>query len=177
LKVRLEDIPPEGREETFIREEDWLDERLSGEKTRVFRFRGPITVRLHLLRSGDMVVVRSRIEVPMDWTCARCLDPYSQDLMSQITTTFKPRPSTPWPEEMELTRDEVETEYYDGDELNVTGLVQDQILLSFPAKSLCSNDCRGLCPRCGINLNRGACDCQEKTADPRFAALKTYQAH
>jgi uncharacterized protein len=177
LKFRLEDIPPEGKEETFFQDERWLDERLAGEENRNFQFGGPITVRFHLSRSGALMLVRSRIEVPMEWTCARCGERYALVLASEVAANFKPRPNTPWPEEVELSRVETETDYFDGDEVDLTGLVQDQVFLAFPAKPLCRKDCRGLCPHCGKNLNREACDCQGKGIDPRFAVLRDYRLH
>jgi uncharacterized protein len=50
--------------------------------------------------------------------------------------------------------------------------MQEQLYLSLPMKPLCQDACKGLCPSCGTNLNRGACDCSNQWIDPRFAALR-----
>ncbi len=175
MKIRLEDISLEGREEDFEHEPRWFDERLAEEDSKSYEFKGPIHVRVTLNRSGSMITVRSRIEAPMKWICARCLEPFAQGLTSEITTLFKPRPTVPDPEEVELRREDVETDFYDGDEVDLTALIQDRVLLAFPPKALCKPDCRGLCPNCGQNRNQKVCDCREDGIDPRFAALKNFR--
>lgn len=56
-------------------------------------------------------------------------------------------------------------------QLDVEELLRDDLVLWVPSKVLCSDDCKGLCDQCGINLNHGNCDCHKKTVDPRLAAL------
>ena len=55
--------------------------------------------------------------------------------------------------------------------LDTDALLRDDILLELPSKFLCKDSCKGLCPKCGKNLNKGKCACPEKEPDPRFAAL------
>ena len=55
--------------------------------------------------------------------------------------------------------------------LDTDALLRDDILLELPSKFLCKDSCKGLCPKCGKNLNEGKCDCPEKEPDPRFAVL------
>ncbi len=57
-------------------------------------------------------------------------------------------------------------------ELDFTADVRDALLLAVPMKVLCRDDCRGLCPHCGANLNRESCDCRVDEVDPRWSALK-----
>ncbi len=177
MKFRVEDIPPEGRNEKFLRDPSWMDERLSGERVPLFKFASPITVTLTLSRSGQVVLLRSRIEAMVEWLCARCLEPFSRPLASEYAITLKPKPSLPMPEEVELRREDVETEFYEGEEINVAPLVQDQVLLALPQKAVCREDCRGLCPKCGKNLNQEGCRCPEESIDPRLAVLKKFRFH
>jgi len=177
LKFRVEDIGREGQEQTFSREENWLEERLSGEVQRSFRLTGPIQIRLHLSRSGETILMRSRVEARVEWACARCLTPFSRTLTSEFKTSLKPNPPFLPPDEVELNREDLETEFYEGEEIDVTPLVQDQILLTLPPKAICQEECRGLCPRCGQNLNRGNCQCSGKVIDPRFESLKNFRVH
>ncbi len=177
MKFRVEDISGEGREATFHREENWLEERLAGEVQRTFRFIGPIQVRLHLSRSGRIILMKSRVEARVDWLCARCLTSFSRTLASEFKTLLKPKPDFLPPEEVELSREDLETEFYEGEEIDVTSLVQDQILLTLPAKAVCQEECRGLCAGCGQNLNRGTCQCSGKVIDPRFESLKNFRVH
>ena len=62
--------------------------------------------------------------------------------------------------------------FLEGDSVDVSVLVQEQLLLSVPVQPLCREDCQGICQRCGADLNREACRCAESEVDPRFAALK-----
>lgn len=57
--------------------------------------------------------------------------------------------------------------------LDISAVIIEELLLEMPSKILCREDCRGLCPRCGKNLNEGSCDCRESEGDPRLAILKT----
>ncbi len=178
MKFRIEDIPPEGREDQYTWEEKELADRLSVETARLFEFIGPIGIRLRLSRSGSSVLMKSRISARVKWLCARCLDPFEMDLASEFKTTLKPKPANlELSEEVELTREDLETEFYDGEEVEVSHLVKDQILLTLPQKAVCRDDCRGLCARCGKNLNREVCSCREEAVDPRFAALKSFRIH
>jgi len=172
MKFRLEDIPKEGVEATFSQDEGWLDERLRVEEKRMFRFISPIAVHLNLSKLGRVVQVKSRIEAKLQWLCARCLETFSMVLASEYGTTLKPRPDFPPAEEVQLTREDLETDFYNGEEIDLTSLVQDQLLLALPQKAVCREECRGLCPRCGKNLNREVCGCPNGVLDPRFAALK-----
>jgi uncharacterized protein len=172
MKFRLEDIPEEGLEADFSEAEDWLDERLRAEEKRLFRIIALIRVHLRLFKSGRMVQVKSRLETRAELICARCLDPFSLGLNSEFNTVLKPRPNSPFPEERELRREDLESDFYEGEEINLTSFVQDQVLLTLPQKAVCREECRGLCPHCGKNLNREDCQCPTAIIDPRFQALK-----
>jgi uncharacterized protein len=177
LKYRVEDVPEEGRKEQFSMEEGWLNERLAAERERTFRFCGPIVVQLELSRLGRVIFLHSRIEARVEWICARCLEPFPLPLKSEYKVRLEPRPNHPLPEEVELSREDLETEFYDTEEVDVAPLVQDQILLTLPFKAVCTEGCRGLCPRCGRNLNQGTCRCLIQEMDPRLAILKNFRVH
>jgi uncharacterized protein len=70
-----------------------------------------------------------------------------------------------------LSPDDMALSYYEGEEIDLTPLVHEQALLALPTRPLCSDDCRGLCSRCGANLNAGPCGCPAAPAEPRLAAL------
>lgn len=172
MKFRLEDIPAEGLEANFSEAEDWLEERLRADEKRLFRIIGPIRVHLRLSKSGRMIHVKSRVETGVELLCARCLEPFFRGLNSEFSTVLKPRPNFPLAEERELNREDLESDFYEGEEVNLTSFVQDQVLLTLPQKAVCREECRGLCPRCGKNLNREVCQCPTALIDPRFQALK-----
>jgi uncharacterized protein len=117
------------------------------------------------------------VEAKVKGTCARCLEPFSLPLSSQFQLTLKPKPDSPPTEEVELRREDLETDFYQGEEIDLSPLIQDQVLLTIPPKLVCREDCRGLCQKCGRNLNRETCHCPEKAVDPRLEALRNFRVH
>jgi uncharacterized protein len=175
LNFRLEDIPREGREVEAEQDPGWLDERLAREERKPFRLLGPVRIHLTLSRSGRTVLVQSRIRAEAEFSCDRCLEPFASVLSSEFKATLKPKPHISSNPEREIERDDLETEFYEGEEFDLTPLLQDQLLLTLPSKSVCREDCRGLCQRCGQNRNRGTCQCTDQESDPRLEPLKKFQ--
>jgi len=180
LLIRVEDIPEQGKQESFLEDEGPLNERLGGETANSgHHFAGPVQVRVNLSRSGRVILVKSRVEARVKCICARCLDPFALTLTSEIQASLKPKPDPhlATPEEIELSREDLETDFYEGEEVDLSPLIQDQVLLTLPPKVICREDCRGLCQRCGKNLNRETCQCSVVEIDPRLAALKKFRVH
>jgi uncharacterized protein len=90
---------------------------------------------------------------------------------------YQPRTENTGEGEREIEEDDLTTAFYENDQIDLGQLMQEQLYLSLPMKPLCSDDCKGLCPLCGTNLNRGTCECQPNREDPRFAALKNLRAN
>jgi uncharacterized protein len=180
LIIRVEEIPAQGKQESFLEEEGPLNERLGGETTNSgLYFSEPIQVRLDLSRTGGILLVMSRVEARVRCTCARCLDSFALTLSSEFKLSLRPRPDPKLapPEETELSREDLETDFYEGEEVDLSPLIQDQVLLTLPPKVTCREDCRGLCQRCGKNLNRETCQCASTEIDPRLAPLKHFRIH
>jgi uncharacterized protein len=76
-------------------------------------------------------------------------------------------------EEHELGHDELDVSFLDDMQINVGGLVRENLLLALPVQPVCDEGCRGLCPRCGINRNRGTCACSPTGIDPRWRKLES----
>jgi uncharacterized protein len=69
--------------------------------------------------------------------------------------------------------DDLELSVYQGEEVDLSPLIREQVLLALVDRPLCREDCRGLCPRCGVNLNERECGCVAETPAPRLAVLRT----
>ncbi len=104
---------------------------------------------------GDKLFVEGEAELKVIIPCARCLAPVKCDLMI--------RP--------ELEIDLNDNEYIDGCYLDVDQLIHDEALLVWPERTLCRSDCKGLCIKCGKNLNEGPCSCDTDSLDPRMAKV------
>jgi uncharacterized protein len=103
--------------------------------------------------------------------CARCLEPVEHVLKGQVDLIFRPLGVDGGAPERAISTSETEIGYYQGGGLSLEDVLREQVLLSLPARSLCREDCKGLCPRCGQNLNSEPCICDTAPVDPRWAVL------
>jgi uncharacterized protein len=115
--------------------------------------------------AGDFA---TKVEV----TCARCLEPVIQDVARTFDLLYRPQGSDAGKEELSVTAAEAEVGYYRGEGLQLEDVLREQVLLALPLKAICREDCKGLCPHCGKNLNQELCNCAEPMEDPRWSALK-----
>jgi uncharacterized protein len=102
--------------------------------------------------------------------CARCVEPVPTPLSGNFDLIFRPQSADADSRERAITLDETEIGYYEESGLLLEDVVREQVLLSLPPRTLCKEDCKGLCPRCGQNLNLETCNCKP-TADPKWSAL------
>jgi uncharacterized protein len=104
--------------------------------------------------------------------CARCLEPVAQDISRKFDLLYRPLGADAGREELSVTAAEAEVSYYHGEGLLLEDALREQVLLALPLKVICRDDCEGLCPHCGKNLNVQACACSEPVEDARWSALK-----
>ena len=103
--------------------------------------------------------------------CARCLDPVAEQIGGEFDLIFRPHAADAESAERAITEEETEIGYYDGSGLLLEDVVREQVLLSLPSRTLCQQDCKGLCQHCGQNRNGDNCHCAPALADPRWNAL------
>ncbi|HTV06971.1 MAG TPA: DUF177 domain-containing protein [Acidobacteriaceae bacterium] len=103
--------------------------------------------------------------------CARCLTPVRKTLSGQFDLLFRPLGADGGSAERSITASEAEIGYYQEGGLLLEDVLREQVLLSLPTRTLCREDCKGLCPRCGRDLNTEQCTCEAAPADPRWSAL------
>jgi uncharacterized protein len=128
------------------------------------------SVRLHVSRDGEEVVVVGELGATVPLVCGRCLEEFQVDVRPRVDLRYVPRPAID--DSVELGADDLDLDFYENDQLNLASLVETETTLALPMKPLCRADCRGLCPTCGANRNVGDCGCPIRPADPRLAALK-----
>ena len=110
--------------------------------------------------------------IRVELACARCLEPIFRDVSKQFDLLYRPLGADAGREELSVTAVEAEVGYYEGAGLVLEDVLREQILLTLPLKTICRENCLGLCPHCGRNLNQEACTCTEPIEDPRWSALK-----
>jgi uncharacterized protein len=104
--------------------------------------------------------------------CARCLEPVPTALEASFDLIFRPQSVDAEMGERAISPDETEIGYYEESGLRLEDVVREQVLLSLPARTLCREDCKGLCPRCGQDLNGESCTCDKSATDARWNALQ-----
>jgi uncharacterized protein len=116
--------------------------------------------------------LKGKLDTSLEVVCARCLEPVVQEVAREFDLLYRPLGTDAGHEELSVTDAEAEIGYYQGEGLLLEDVLREQVLLALPLKTVCREDCKGLCPHCGKNLNEGQCSCAEEVEDPRWAALK-----
>jgi uncharacterized protein len=132
----------------------------------------PATVNGKIRLAGNEVFVNGHVDTRAQVECDRCLKlielPVNADFELEYITGSEYETSAV----AELTEAEMSVAVFDGEALDVDEIVKEQILLAVPTRMLCREDCKGICPQCGVDKNTGECNCETKEIDPRWAALK-----
>ncbi len=121
--------------------------------------------------------IRAHYAAEFEVLCARCVEPVLSSVEGDFDLIFRPEEADAEAGERAITADETEIGYYDKGGLSLEDVVREQVLLSLPGRTLCKPDCKGLCPRCGQNLNVATCQCAETEVDPRWNALAGLAGH
>lgn len=167
MRVRVEDIPPEGFE--FELEDTLAVAQDLG--AQVACLAGALRAVLRLERRGSLVLARGRYQARVELECSRCLQRFVQDLAGGLDWAFRP-PEAPRGEEVRLADDELDVIFYSGGDVDLDKALRDELSLSLPMAPLCRPDCPGLCPVCGKEQTSDACGCRSKKVDPRWAKLE-----
>lgn len=120
---------------------------------------GPLQVSGRAEWTGGGIRLNLHLEGEMAPICARCLIPVTTPLDRELELFYRPAEALPSETEMLVPAAEIEVAFFRGAGLELSDLVREQVLLALPMRTLCSEDCRGLCPGCSVNLNREACRC------------------
>lgn len=123
---------------------------------------------LMITNSGKGILeIGARADVQVMIPCARCLEEVKYDFALDLTRKVDMKLSA---EEMDGAEEEYN--FIEKNQLNVDKLVQNELLVNWPIRVLCKEDCKGICSRCGANLNHGDCGCDREALDPRMAAIQ-----
>ena len=123
-------------------------------------------------RRGQQVRLRGTIRTEVEILCDRCAAPERAPLAVEFDTSFIPQEvEAAKDENVELSPEDLLLSAYDGEAIDLDELVREQVLLALPSRHLCKEDCKGLCPKCGTDLNAGDCSCEQGEVDPRWSAL------
>lgn len=170
MKLNVHDIEEDGKRLVYDEPTASLTSRLVHGGVVDFEFPADAKVQLDYYRSGQELFFIGHVDGTILGHCGRCLETYTFPIHADFSLVLVPAESLPTTNE--LTSDELDLSYYSGDEIDLAPLVDEQIILALPTRPLCQEDCKGLCPSCGKNMNTETCDCASHAGDPRLAVLR-----
>ena len=183
MKLKVLDIPEEGMTiEAAVSSETpsqdvWFQGLVEEAFPEAFPKGSRADLDLHVLRTSDNVQMSGTATVNLKPSCDRCMEPFDQRLAVPLHVNLAPHKDMNFgdgegEDEDSLDEDDVAFSFYKGEEIEVSDIIREMLLLDVPIRYLCSEECKGLCAQCGCNLNTGSCSCAKTPVDSRFAALK-----
>ncbi|MEJ5301044.1 MAG: DUF177 domain-containing protein [Thermodesulforhabdaceae bacterium] len=173
MKLRVSDIPDQGISLSFAWSKTSLDVFMAPNDPYEIDFVEPLDVQVTFEKRAKCIHVSGSVRGTLTMTCHRCLDHFHWHLNLSLETFLFNKTQIDTlveDEEVELENERLEEEFFDGEEIDVDLIIAEEIFLSLPQVLLCSENCKGLCPQCGANLNRESCTCRKMSSSP-FAVL------
>lgn len=154
------------------------------------KFQGPLTIRLELTQLEGTITATGTLEGTALRQCVRCLTEYPDPLFVSVYAEFVQQPGAATKpagaeqsrrspkragqtvEPVEETEEEDELYLYQGDHLDLASMLREQVILAAPMQPLCREDCLGLCPQCGQNLNERRCACPPEQKPSPFRVVQ-----
>lgn len=166
MKVRLHEI---GDEPYTWREE----ERLSAsalERAELLEL-GPVAWSGQITRLDQGYLLRARVSYDQTLECQRCLGRVTAPVSESVELLLLPHDPAAAEEERELEEKDLGVLVVEGEEVDLAPILLEQVQLNVPMRPLCREDCAGLCPTCGADLNETRCRCAPRALDPRWSDL------
>lgn len=181
MEILIDDIPEEGLEVTATESDPWFRGIITDALGDTFTAEDSASTRILIDCIEDNVNIDGAMEFKSHPTCDRCLKRYEYVSRVPLHTVLAPlyenrrQKELAGAEEVELVKEDLEFQFYEGDRFDLAEVVREQIVLYEPMKHICTEDCKGLCQKCGKDLNEGPCGCSEERAAENLAALKDIQ--
>lgn len=178
MKLKIQDIPEEGVaiEESVKSKDLWYNQLVRQTFQEDYVPGSIANLHLRILRTCENVSVTGFAEIDLRPACDRCLEKFSKPLNVPIHVDLAPylglEPSA------EPKDDDIEAEgdlnfvFYKGEEINLSDIIHEVLALEIPIRYVCEESCKGLCPKCGQNLNKASCHCKISKGVHPFAVLK-----
>jgi uncharacterized protein len=143
-----------------------------GDERDAYRVVSPVELAFDIHKDKDKFRLVGTVRADLELTCSRCLEAFPVAVDASFDLRYLPASDISSEPEREVADEDLDTSYYRDDRIDLNELLREQFYLALPMKPLCREDCRGLCPHCGANLNTAACACAATWEDPRLATLK-----
>lgn len=138
-----------------------------------FVVKGPIDARCMLTSKGGFKVeLQGRLRATLTLICDRCLSSYDREVDTELQVLFEVESDDSWHlKDLEYKIPDLDTVLLEEPVLDLDDVLRQHLYLALPIKNLCTEQCKGICSRCGADLNHGACECADENKDSPFAAL------
>ncbi len=175
MLIRIDEIPKAGLQIHLHRKPEWFREFINPEDIIAPELIKPLNVDLEIVKEKNFFKVKGVERGNFRLLCHRCGEPFEYLLEESFEFVLVAQEFSPKEEEVELSPEEMDYEFFDGEKIDVEKILVEQIFLAMPQKILCREDCRGLCPQCGANLNTETCSCNQVRVNPMFQALANWK--
>lgn len=162
MKIIISEIPDEGLDIIF-------KETIMSDDTSFLA-----QAQMKINKTYREVLISGDIKADVELQCSRCLKDFKLTMTIPFDVVYNPVDELKNEERYELKQDELDMGFYSGDELDISELIKEQIILNIPMKPLCNELCKGICLKCGADLNYDKCSCGEKEIDPRLEILQKF---
>ncbi|MEE8348277.1 MAG: DUF177 domain-containing protein [Acidobacteriota bacterium] len=163
-----------GRDEPLVKVQDFAEGELDVAND-VSALKRPVHSELRISLSGERLRVEGALTADLELTCARCLQPIEKSVEKNFKLDYRPDPTLEEGEDVSLSYTDLNVGFYRDQQLDVSALISEQVVLEIPMNPVCQEDCKGLCDQCGTNLNEGKCSCETHQMDPRLAILAEFK--
>ena len=143
-----------------------------GDEGDAYRVVSPVELGFDLHKDKDRFRLDGTVRAELELACSRCVEPFRIPVDAPFDLRYLPAAAMSSEPEREVADEDLDTSYYRDEVIDLNELLREQFYLALPMKPLCREDCRGLCPLCGANLNTAPCACAATWEDPRLATLK-----
>lgn len=143
------------------------------------RFVGPVAIHVRVFQVHEMVEVEGQATARAVFTCGLCLKDFESPVSTSFALTYcraLPEVEVEDDEEgAELSAEDMGLILFEGQEIDLTEAIQEQLVMALPLRPVCDEACKGLCPQCGADLNTAPCDCRPQDFNIKMAALKDFK--
>ena len=129
-----------------------------------FHFIGTPLINGSIFNNGKSLILKAKVDLCLGVRCARCMQDLEESFSFELEEALVREEDVSDPDGDQIV--------FTGSEIDLTEIVQAGFFMNVPGKFLCSENCKGLCPDCGVNLNLESCTCKEEVIDPRWESLK-----
>lgn len=168
MKIKLHELS-QPIEISLTLREGWVKAIFTRLKTEL---KEPFSLFLKVEKDKDVITVSGHLKATFVLNCARCakeIDCRADEFFSPLFIHGRE------PKDLSTSNLSSDATYFQSDELDLAEVIQEQVVLATPYQPLCSLVCKGICQRCGQDLNAGACQCDKKETQSPFSVLKTFQ--